>query len=251
MGGSKAEASSKPTQAERWTEAITPEQEIKVWQNVVMDSIKTNQTQKMNGLDLLSKINSETIKLAFFDPQYRGVLDKLNYGNEVKNRSKKRAGLPQMSEETILEFIGEINRVLKPSGYLMMWLDKFHLLQSIKQWATSVASFEMVDMITWNKMRMGLGYRSRRHSEYLVVVQKKPTLATATWSKRNIPDVWEEKIPNKTHPHSKPLELQKQLILATTDEGDYVLDPAAGGYSVLQACKELKRVFIGCDLVFD
>lgn len=47
-----------------------------------MDNIKANQTQKMDGLVLLSKIKDETIKLAFFDPQYRGVLDKLNYGNE-------------------------------------------------------------------------------------------------------------------------------------------------------------------------
>lgn len=59
------------------------------------------------------------------------------------------------------------------------------------------------------------------------------------------------KIKDKSHPHSKPIELQKQLILATTSEGDYVLDPAAGGYSVLKACEKLKRIFIGCDLVFD
>lgn len=216
-----------------------------------MDNIKANQTQKMDGLELLSKIKNETIKLAFFDPQYRGVLDKLNYGNEGKKRGRERANLPQMSEKTILEFISEVDRVLKPSGYLMMGVDKFHLLQSIKKWATAVGSFEIVDMITWDKMRMGMGYRSRRRSEYLVVLQKKPTLAKATWTIRNIPDVWEEKIKDKSHPHSKPIELQKQLILATTDEGDYVLDPAAGGYSVLKACEELKRTFIGCDLVFD
>lgn len=100
-------------------------------------------------------------------------------------------------------------------------------------------------------MRMGMGYRSRRRSEYLVVLQKKPTLAKATWTIHNIPDVWKEKIKGKSHPHSKSIELQKQLILATTSEGDYVLDPAAGGYSVLKACEELKRIFIGCDLVFD
>ena len=218
---------------------------------MVMDNIKANQTQKMDGLELLSKIKNETIKLAFFDPQYRGVLDKLNYGNEGEKRGRERSNLPQMSERTILEFISEMNRVLKPSGYLMMWVDKFHLLQSIKQWATAVGSFEIVDMITWDKMRMGMGYRSRRRSEYLVVLQKKPTLAKATWTIHNIPDVWEEKIKDKSHPHSKPMELQKQLILATTSEGDYVLDPAAGGYSVLKACEELKRIFIGCDLVFD
>ena len=44
--------------------------------------------------------------------------------------------------------------------------------------------------------------------------------------------------------------LQKQLILATTNENDLVLDPASGGYSVFRACKETNRNFIGCDLEF-
>ena len=46
-----------------------------------MDNIKANQTQKMDGLVLLSKIKDETIKLAFFDPQYRGGLDKVKVGD--------------------------------------------------------------------------------------------------------------------------------------------------------------------------
>ncbi|MEE1279377.1 MAG: DNA methyltransferase, partial [Oscillospiraceae bacterium] len=61
--------------------------------------------------------------------------------------------------------------------------------------------------------------------------------------------LWEEKT-IKLHPHSKPLELQKALIEATTQEGDWVLDPASGGYSVLTACRELNRNFIGCDIEF-
>ena len=66
---------------------------------------------------------------------------------------------------------------------------------------------------------------------------------------QGIPDVWDEKTP-KTHPHSKPLNLQKALIEATTQKGDWVLDPASGGYSVLTACQELNRNFIGCDIEF-
>ena len=52
----------------------------------------------------------------FFDPQYRGVLDKLKYGNEGKKRGRARAQLEQMNEETIITFIKEINRILKPSN---------------------------------------------------------------------------------------------------------------------------------------
>lgn len=205
-----------------------------------------NKKNIMNGLDLLDMLDHKSIKVCFFDPQYRGVLDKLKYGNEGKNRGKERSNLPQMDETTIKAFIDKIYEVLMPSGYLFLWIDKFHLMEGIKSWLK--ADFEIVDMIVWNKLRMGMGYRSRRQSEYLVVIQKYPKLAKKTWTIHNIPDVWDEKITTKKHTHQKPFELQKQLILATTDENDLVLDPASGSFSVFEACKATKRNFIGCDL---
>lgn len=41
------------------------------------------------------------------------------------------------------------------------------------------------------------------------------------------------------HPHSKPVELQKRIISATTSKDEFVLDPAADEYSVLDACNEM------------
>lgn len=61
---------------------------------------KLNSKNKANGLDLLRSLKDKTIKTAFFDPQYRGVLDKLKYGNEGKGRGKARCDLPQMDEES-------------------------------------------------------------------------------------------------------------------------------------------------------
>ncbi|MBE3023016.1 DNA methyltransferase [Campylobacter sp. 7477a] len=209
-----------------------------------------NKKNKMNGLELLKTLDDKSVKVAFFDPQYRGVLDKLSYGNEGKSRGIERSALPQMSEEIINEFILDIHRVLKPNGYLFLWVDKFHLVQGVKKWFDCFSDFEIVDMITWDKKRIGMGYRTRRRSEYLVIVQKHPKQAKKTWVLHNIPDVWEEKITDKSHTHSKPIELQKQLLLATTSEQDLVLDPASGGYSVFNVCKEIKRNFIGCDLVY-
>ena len=208
-----------------------------------------NRKNKMNGLDLLDLLDKESIKVTFFDPQYRGVLDKLSYGNEGKSRGKDRSALPQMSQEIIFEFLAKIELVLKPNGYLFLWLDKFHLFE-VKSWIENYQSLEIVDMIVWNKMKIGMGYRTRRKSEYLVVIQKAPKQAKSTWTLHNIPDVWDEKILDKNHTHAKPIELQKQLILATTNENDLVLDPASGGYSVFRCCKETNRNFIGCDLEF-
>ena len=148
----------------------------------------------------------------------------------------------------IIRFIQEIDRVLLPSGHLFLWVDKFHLCQGVLQWLQHT-ELNLVDMVVWNKGKIGMGYRTRRKSEYLIVCQKSPVRAKGIWTLHNIPDVWDEKTP-KTHPHSKPLGLQKALVEATTQEGDWVLDPASGGYSVLTACQELNRNFIGCDIEF-
>ncbi len=211
-----------------------------------------NYKNSCNGLDLLSDVISGSVVTVFFDPQYRGVLDKLKYGNEGKGRCKERSQLPQMDEDTIISFIKEVERILTPSGYLFLWVDKFHLTNGehgMHKWFNSKA-FTIVDMIVWDKGKIGLGYRTRRKSEYLIVLQKNPTKARSTWSDHAIPNVWVEKVV-KNHPHTKPVELQRRLINATTSEGDVVLDPAAGGFSVFEACKLLNRDFLGCDLEVD
>ncbi len=210
--------------------------------------IKANFCNKCDGIEMLKQIGDSTLKVVFFDPQYRGILDKMKYGNEGKSRGQERCALPQMTAEIITDFFQQIERVLRPSGYLFLWVDKFHLVEGITPWFKGT-SLVPVDMITWNKQKIGMGYRTRRKSEYLVVLQKLPKLAKATWTLHNIPDVWDEKV-TKTHAHSKPVGLQKQLILATTEKGDYVCDPAAGGYSVFEACRQTSRNFIGCDIEY-
>ena len=49
-----------------------------------------NFRNKADGLNLLTSLQEQSIKTAFFDPQYRGVLDKLSYGNEGVKRGQSR-----------------------------------------------------------------------------------------------------------------------------------------------------------------
>ena len=211
------------------------------------DFLKPNTRLKMDGLKLLSHLPEESLPIAFLDPQYRGVLDKMNYGNEGKSREKRRCSLMQMSEELIADFIQGIDSVLIPSGHLFLWMDKFHLCQGFKAWFDST-QLEIVDLIVWNKDRFGMGYRSRRVSEYCVVLQKHPRKAKGVWKIHNIRDVWLERTKTKEHPHQKPIGLQAELIAAVSNEGDYVIDPAAGSFSVMEAALLKNRNFIGCDL---
>lgn len=209
--------------------------------------ILVNEPQVMNGLLLLNAIPDEVIPVVFFDPQYQGIMEKMSYGNAGVSRAKKRMQLQQMTNETIHRFLKQIHRILIKSGHVFLWIDKYHLCEGIHYWF-NLSDFELVDMLVWHKDKMGQGYRSRRTCEYCVVLQKKPKRVKNVWIVRNIPDVYTEKVLNKVHTHQKPLELQTKLISAVSSEGDYVVDPAAGSYSVMKAAHSINRNFIGCDI---
>lgn len=209
--------------------------------------LRLNARQAMDGLTLLQKLPDRCVTAAFFDPQYRGILDKLAYGNEGEGRGKARCSFEQMTEDTIRRFLCEIDRVLIENGHLFLWLDKFHVCTGFARWLEGT-SLSTVDMITWNKLRMGMGYRTRRTCEYLVVLQRPPRKAKGVWKAHGIPDVWEEKALAERGMHGKPVGLQAELIEAVSNPGDLVLDPAAGSFSVLTACERTGRNFVGCDL---
>ena len=207
-----------------------------------------NQPNVYDGFDLLASLEPETIPMCVFDPQYRGVLDKMRYGNEGVNRGQARTQLPQMDDETISKFIAGIEAALIPSGHLILWVDKFHLCSGIGPWCRGLR-LETVDVITWDKRRMGMGYRTRRSSEYALILQKHPERVKGVWRRHDIPDVWTESAVRLGAVHPKPVGLQAALIEAVTCPGDVVVDPAAGSYSMLAAAKKTGRHFLGCDVV--
>ena len=122
--------------------------------------LKLNAELKMDGLEFLGLLPSDKFPVAFLDPQYRGLLDKMSYGNEGRSRSKARCSLPQMDENTIGAFVRGIDRVLMPSGHLFLWMDKFHLCTGFETWRERT-NLEVVDLVTWDKGRIGMGYRTR------------------------------------------------------------------------------------------
>ena len=206
--------------------------------------LKYDTPMEMAAAKFLSLLPDHSVPAAIFDPQYRGVLGKMNYGNEGEQRGKDRSNLKQMEDEEIAALVAEVGRVLIPTGHMFLWADKYHVCTGIHSWLPD--NLQIVDLITWNKVRMGMGYRSRRKCEYLFVIQRQPIRAKGVWQLHNIPDVWDERVINardSAYTHRKPVELQAKLITAVTNPGDVVIDPAAGSFSVLESCQLAKRKF--------
>ena len=241
---------SKPNQSRRRGQRPSPVMRAGV---LAPAGFKLNARNKANGLDLLLALRDHATPLVFFDPQYRELLDRQGYGNEGE-RQVGRASLPQMSGATINTILDQIARVLRPSGHLMRWVDKFTLCEGL---ARAIDGLVLVDMITFRRNKLGMGRRSRYVGEYLMVYQRPPVIAKGVWRDHTIADVqfephgWEEQYLGgraNHHPHRKPVWLQARLIKAVTKPGDVVVDPSAGSYSVLDAARFVGRNFLGCDL---
>jgi site-specific DNA-methyltransferase (adenine-specific) len=175
-----------------------------------------NTAQRGDALALLQSLPNGCTPLIFFDPQYRGVLDKLQYGNEGA-RQKGRFKLPAMTDSYIDACCQEAARVLRRSGYLLRWTDTFHLCEGDHR---RIAALKCVDLVAWDSLRIGNGYRSRRRGDYLLVLQKAPLAAKNTWRDHGIPNRWPEKVNRAAHPHVKPVGLITRLIGAVTRPGE-------------------------------
>lgn len=203
----------------------------------------------MNGVQLLASVPDGAVSAMWFDPQYRGVLDHLKFGNEGA-RQIERAALPQMDDLQIMFFLEEGARIVAPSGHVFLWVDKFTLASGrhIAWLRYAQDELQIVDMISWFKGTFGMGRRSRGVMEFLLVLQRRPTRAKGIWTDNSIRDGWQEDHDRSLHPHAKPVALIERVIRATTKRGDLIVDPAAGSFSVLRACRISGRSFFGCDL---
>ena len=66
-------------------------------------------------------------------------------------------------------------------------------------------------------------------------------------------DVWESSLTKPSekkqgkHPTQKPIDILEKIILASTDEGDLILDPFNGSGTTGIAASRLNRKYIGID----
>jgi site-specific DNA-methyltransferase (adenine-specific) len=202
--------------------------------------------QRGDALDMLRSLPDSSGAVMVFDPQHRGVLDRLKFGNEGV-RQIGRAALPPMSDEYIDACLREAARVLRPSAYVFLWVDTFNLCMAAHRRVSDV--LPPVDLIAWDCLRMGMGKRSRRRGDYVLMLQK-PPIAAKSWTDHAIPSRWQERVDRDRHPHCKPTELTARLITAITKPGDLVIDPAAGSFLTLEIAQLTGRKFIGVDITW-
>ncbi|MDY0139073.1 MAG: DNA methyltransferase [Candidatus Izemoplasmatales bacterium] len=166
------------------------------------------------------------------------------------------------------KWLKECKRVLKDNGSI--WISgTFHNIYSIGV-ALELEGFSIINNITWQKPNPAPNLACRcftNSTETILWARKQLTpkkkgkhlfnyqLMKEMNNNKQMKDVWNIPLPKKAekkygkHPTQKPVELLKRIILASTNEGDLILDPFCGSSTTGVACKELHRKYIGIDNV--
>lgn len=230
-------------------------------------------------IEILSKkIQLDSIDLVFADPPYNLS------GNGLKWKGNKTGGDWFMVDETwdkmttseyidfTKKWIFGCDRVLKNNGSIYIACS-FHNIAEVMI-VLKHMNYKVNNIITWYKTNSmpNMTRRVFTHSTEFIIWAVKgsgwifnyETLKEINpkkkkdGSNKQMRDLWElplvqgkERLKNKDnkalHPTQKPEEMLKRIILASSNEGDIVLDPFLGSGTTAFVSKLLKRNYIGIE----
>lgn len=187
-----------------------------------------------DALQLLKELPSKSVDLILTDPPYG---DNTAYGTNKTRIAGNEHPLHA------LEAMSLGYRVLKPNRTAYMFCGMRHLA-FIRSFFAAYTPYKMRDVIIWDKVSMGVGFAFRKQYECILVLEKgKPRYRNS----KMLNILRYPRIRSNVHPHAKPIELIKALILHSSDEGAIVLDPFVGSGTTGVAALQTGRRFVGVE----
>jgi site-specific DNA-methyltransferase (adenine-specific) len=217
-------------------------------------------------LDLLPRLDANSVDLIFADPPYflsndgitchAGRMVSVNKGQWDRSRG------PEENHKFNLAWLAACQRVLKPNGTI--WVSGIaHVIHSVG-YALQQLQFKLLNDITWVKPNPppNLSCRYFTHATETIIWAAKNRKSRHTFHYRlmkqlaggkQMKSVWpiypppaEEKRFGK-HPTQKPIALLERILLAASNEGDLVLDPFLGSGTTAVAALRASRMVIGIE----
>ncbi|MBT9143838.1 MAG: Modification methylase DpnIIB [Dehalococcoidia bacterium] len=216
---------------------------------------------------LISKYPYGRFDMIFADPPYflsnggitchAGKIVKVDKGQWDKSNG------PELNHEFNMAWLSRCQKLLKPNGTI--WVSgTHHVIHSIG-YAMQQLSMKILNDITWEKPNPppNLSCRYFTHSTETIIWAAKNDKAKHCFNYdamrktnygKQMKSVWTLPPPNGNekdfgkHPTQKPVALLERIILASTNEGDLVMDPFSGSSTTGVAAIRLRRRFVGIEL---
>lgn len=225
-------------------------------------SMNKKRLEIINGDAILEmkKIASNSVDLIVADPPYNLGKD---YGND--SDSKDFENYIAFTKE----WTAEAKRILKPTGTMYVFMG-FRFVSYLFQILERDQKLNFNNWICWHYTQ-GIGKKkgfSPRHDDILMFTKSKDFTFNLDDIKipqkfyrsvnnmrgANPGDVWEFSHVHycnenrQNHPTQKPEGLIERLILASSNEGELVLDPFSGSGTTLRVSQQLNRNCIGIEI---
>lgn len=213
-----------------------------------------------SALDCLKNIDSCSVDLIIADPPY-------NLGKNYGNNSDQKTFDDYLTFSR--SWIKEAHRILKPAGTIYLFMG-VRFISYIYALLEQEYNFVFNSWITWHYTQ-GLGKTkgfSPRHDDILMFT-KTPTYKFFLDNIRipqkyyrsinnmrgaNPGDVWMFShvhycnVNRQEHPTQKPEGLIERMVLASSEENDFIVDPFSGSGTTLRVCQQLNRNCLGIEL---
>src|SRR5215469_14517665 len=218
-------------------------------------------------LEILAQIPEGTVDVVFADPPYflsnggitchAGKMVSVNKGDWDKSRG------PDSNHTFNRSWLAACQRVLKPNGSI--WVSgTAHVIHSVG-FAMQQLGFKLLNDISWVKPNPppNLSCRYFTHATETIIWAAKNSKSRHTFNYKLMkdanrgkqmksvweiypPEAWEKRFGK--HPTQKPVALLERILLASSQEGDLILDPFCGSGTTLLAAIRLRRHALGCEL---
>jgi site-specific DNA-methyltransferase (adenine-specific) len=220
-------------------------------------------------LDILAAIPEDFVDVIFADPPYflsnngitchAGRMVSVNKGQWDVSRGA------DANHDFNRAWLAACQRVLKPNGTI--WVSgTSHVIHSVG-FAMQQLEFKLLNDISWVKPNPppNLSCRYFTHATETIIWAAKNKKSRHTFNyklmksanrDKQMKSVWEILPPSREekrfgkHPTQKPVALLERILLASSNEGDLVLDPFMGGGTTLLTAFRLRRQALGCEIEF-
>lgn len=211
----------------------------------------TVRIEKNDVLLFLKNLPPKSIDVLVTDPAYSGMNNHLSLGNgRIVGKYADKGQVNgkwfsefQDTEENYREFLSLCRKGLKDTGHLYIMFDSFSLLSLgpiVREY------FDVKNVISWDKVNIGMGHYFRRRHEFIVFATNKNNRKIKN---RSFPDIWRiKRLHRAYYPTQKPVELFDIMLSASTKEGFTVCDPFIGSGAAAISAINNKCNFIGCDI---
>ena len=225
-------------------------------------------------LEILDKLPEDSIDMIFADPPYNLSNDGFTCQNGKMVSVNKGKWDKSKGVEEDFEFhriwVAKCRRVLKPSGTIWisgtyhsiyacgfaLQIEKFHLLNDIAWFKPNASPNLSCRFFTASHETILWARKDKKAKHIFNYEAMKDGRFTGDFIKKDnkqMRSVWaigtpkaEEKIFGK-HPTQKPLALLDRIVIASTNQGDLILDPFMGGGTTGVCALKHGRNFVGIE----